>query len=363
MNKRLDIWILVSVLLLFAMGYVLVLSASSYSALVDQEDSFYFANKHFKFLLISTVIIFLTWAVNYKIYRRGSIIFLILFITILLSILTLIIGDKINGARRWIDFNYFTFMPIDTAKVAIIFSLSYTLSKFKPKKKKFFALAIHFIVPFIFMLLTYLQPDTSSSVLLFVLASAMIFVGYEPIAYLIGSAAALIFPMILVILSGSYRVERLKFFFEGLKDITKAREQIKYGVLAVSSGGLTGIGPGRSIFNKLYIPHAHNDLILSTLGEEYGFLGILVVMSIYIVIIVNIVKIAALSKNEFAKLISFGVAITLAVQIMINMGTTLGIVPPTGIPLPFLSYGGTNMIVLSFLIGVTLSVYRMETRE
>ncbi len=363
MKKRIDIWILLSVFILFAIGYVLILSASSYSALVDQKDSFYFANKHLKFLILGAIIIFLTWVVNYKIYENGFIIFLILAITISLSVLTLIIGKRVNGAVRWIDFGYFAFMPVDTAKVAIIFTLSYTLSKFKPKKNKFAALIIHAIVPLIFMFLTYLQPDTSSAVLLFVLTGAIIFVGYEPILYLIISAFAMLVPIVFLILSGAYRVDRLRLFYEGLKDVTKASDQIKYGILAISTGGFFGIGPGRSVFNKLYIPHAHNDLILSTLGEEYGFLGILVVLSIYVFLIVNIIRVSIFSKNVFAKLLSFGVAITFSVQIVINMGTTLGIVPPTGIPLPFLSYGGTNLIVLSFLIGVILSIYRMEIKE
>lgn len=363
MRKRTDIWILLSVLVLFAIGYVLILSASSYSALVEQEDSFFFASRHLKFMLLGVLVMLGAWIVNYKIYENGFIIFLILSVAITLSVLTLIIGSNANGAVRWIEIAGYTFMPIDTAKVAIIFTLSYTLSKFRPKKKKFLALLIHGFIPVLFMFLTYLQPDTSSAMLLFVLTGAMIFIGYEPIAYLIGAAIAMLFPIALLVISGSYRVDRLRSFYEGLQDFTMASEQIKYGILAVSTGGFFGIGPGRSVFNKLYIPHAHNDLILSTLGEEYGFLGIFVVLAIYTFLIFNIIKIAILTKNLFAKLLSFGIAITIAAQIMINMGTTLGIVPPTGIPLPFLSYGGTNFIVLSFLIGVTLSIFRMEIKE
>ncbi len=363
MRKRIDIWILVSVLVLFAIGYVLILSASSYSALVDQKDSFYFASRHLKFIFVGLFVILATWSVNYKIYQRGVVISIILFVTISLSILTLLIGKEVNGAIRWIDLGFFTFMPVDTAKIAIIFTLSYTLSKFRPKKNKFFALAIHGLIPFVFMLLTYLQPDTSSTMLLLVLTSAMIFIGYEPIAYLIATGVAVLVPVAFIIKADSYRVSRLDLFYKGLKDITKASDQIKYGVLAVSTGGIFGIGPGRSVFNKLYIPHAHNDLILSTLGEEYGFMGIVVIMAIYLFLIYNMIKIAVSVDNLFGKLISFGVAITFAVQIVINMGTTLGLVPPTGIPLPFLSYGGTNILVLSFMIGVILSVYRMENKE
>ncbi len=363
MRKRIDIWILLSVLVLFAIGYVLILSASSYSALVEQKDSFFFTSRHLKFVFLGALVMLAAWIINYKIYENGFVIFLILGVAMTLSVLTIMVGIKVNGAVRWIEVGGYTFMPIDTAKVAIIFTLSYTLSKFRPKKKRFLALIIHAIVPVTFMYLTYLQPDTSSAMLLFVLTGAMMFIGFEPVAYLIVSAIAMLFPIVTLIISGSYRVDRIKSFYEGLQDFTKASEQIKYGILAVSTGGFFGVGPGRSIFNKLYIPHAHNDLILSTLGEEYGFVGVFVVLLIYAFLIFNIIKIAILTKNMFAKLLSFGIAITIAAQIMINMGTTLGLVPPTGIPLPFLSYGGTNFIVLSFLIGVTLSIFRMEIKE
>ncbi len=360
MRKRNDVWIFLIVLILFAIGYLLVLSASSYSALNTYNDSFKFSNRHLIYIALSSVTLLIFWIINYRIYDNKYFITCITSIAIFLSIVTLIFGTDVNGAVRWIKIGKFTFMPVETAKIAIIFSLSYTLSRFKPKKNKFLALVAHFLITFIFMLLTYLQPDTSSSIILFMIFVGIMFVGFEPLWYLIVSASVMVVPITLLILSGAYRVGRLESLKNGLQDVTKAADQIKYGILAVSSGGFFGVGVGRSIFNKLYIPHAHNDIIFSTLGEEYGFIGVVVILTLYLILVSNIISVAIQSKNQFSKMLCFGVAVTISMQILINIGTTIGIMPPTGIPLPFVSYGGTNMLVLAMLIGVVLSVYRME---
>lgn len=214
--------------------------------------------------------------------------------------------------------------------------------------------------PLLIMIFTFLQPDFSSMIILFGLSASMLFIGYEHTfnVMVIGALSiGLLFPMGWI---APYRMERITGFIAGLKDINNALWQIRYGIYAIATGGFFGVGAGKSTFNKLWIPEPHNDMILATLGEEFGFFGILVVTILYFILVINIMRLATKSKDQFTRYISFGIAMTIFLQIFVNYGNTLGLLPPTGIPLPFISFGGTNVIILLALIGVSLSISRIN---
>lgn len=361
MFKRIDLGIIIPTILLMIIGYIAILSASSYVALKTEGTSFYFANRHMSYIGIGLIVMVLSLAVNFNLYNNKLTFYTSVGLSLIFLLLTLIIGIEKNESLRWVKIGGIEFMPVDLVKVALIFGLSFLLSNFLPKKNKIVAFFIYLIVPLLYMGLVMLQPDFSSALILGFVMGVMVFVGFEPFYYIIIfglSGLILISPIIF----SSYRLKRLKAFFDALTNIDKAQLQIKYGLLAISTGGLIGLGPGRSVFNKLYIPHPHNDMILTTIGEEYGLLGLIVIIFLYFWLLLSLVRLMIHAKTKFAKLLISGVMANLFAQMFVNMGSTLGLIPPTGIPLPFISYGGTNLVVLLFLTGVTLSIYRMEVR-
>ncbi len=360
MFKRIDLGIIIPVVLLCICGYILVMSSSSYYALSSFDNAFYFANRHGFFIIVGLFFMFGIRVINYKVFDISLIFVIVNAIAVAMSSAIFFIGNQKLGATRWISIAGIEFMPVDLAKGAIIFSLAYTLTHFSARKKNFLSLFIHLIFPGLLIVMTVLQPDYSSSLVLFGTVGLMLFVGFEPLYQILMLGAVGMTGAFFVAFRASYRLERIKSFLSSLKNIHQAQDQIKYGIFAIASGGAIGKGPGRSLFNKLYIPHPHNDMIISTLGEEYGFIGMTIVFVLFLILIINLLRLAIKVKNKFAKLLVFGVFSTLFIQLFINIGSTLGLIPPTGISLPFISYGGTNLLIFLMMMGLCLSISRIE---
>ncbi|HZK10512.1 MAG TPA: FtsW/RodA/SpoVE family cell cycle protein [Clostridia bacterium] len=362
MNERINMGILIPVILLTIIGWLLVFSSSAYLSLNQYGTPYYYIKKQTLFICIGFVAMFLTSVVNYKIYNSAPLVILVAIIALVLMALTPILGVEVNAATRWMEIAGQRFMPVDIAKIALVLVMSYTLSHFIVYKNKLVAFIIHMIYPILLIIFTYLQPDFSSMIILFGTMVAILFVGFEPVRYvllLIGGGFAGLLSLARL---APYRMVRLVGFIEGLKDVDNAMRQIRYGILAIASGGFFGVGPGKSVFNKLWIPEPHNDMILATLGEEFGFVGIVTVLVLYFILILNIIRMVVKLKDPFSRNLTFGMGVIIFLQFVVNFGNTLGILPPTGISLPFISYGGTNIVILMAMVGILLSIHRINWR-
>lgn len=363
MNGKINMGILIPVVLLITIGWLLVFSSSAYLSLNQYGTPYYYIKNQTLFIFLGFITMFLATIVNYKIYNNAPIVFLVATIALVLMALTPIMGIRANEATRWIEIGGQRFMPVDIAKIALVLVMSYTLSHFVVRKNKLVGFLIHMIYPTLLFIFTYQQPDFSSMIILFGTMVSILFVGFEPVGYVL----ALIFGGFAGILTlaklAPYRMVRLIGFIEGLKDVDNAMRQIRYGILAIASGGFFGVGPGKSIFNKLWVPEPHNDMILSTLGEEFGFIGMFIVITLYFILILNILRMVVRLKDPFSRNLSFGMGMIIFLQFIVNFGNTLGILPPTGISLPFISYGGTNIIILMTMVGILLSVHRLNWRD
>ncbi|NLY73143.1 MAG: cell division protein FtsW [Tissierellia bacterium] len=362
MQGKINMGILVPTVLLIITGWLLVFSSSAYLSLNQFGSPYNYIKNQTVFILIGFGVMFLTSIVNYKIYDNAIVVFLIATVAMVLMALTPIIGIEVNSATRWIEIGGQRFMPVDIAKVALVMVMSYTLSHFVVKKKKYVAFLIHMIYPSILFIFTYQQPDFSSMLILFGTMVAILFIGFEPVTYVLTLVAGGFAGIFALAKLAPYRMVRLVGFLEGLKNIDNAMRQIRYGILAIASGGIFGVGPGESVFNKLWVPEPHNDMILSTLGEEFGFVGIVFVLSLYFVLILNIIKMVLKLRDPFSRNLAFGIGMIIFLQFTVNFGNTLGLLPPTGISLPFISYGGTNIIILMALVGILLSIHRVNWR-
>ncbi len=360
MFKKMNLGILIPMLLLMVIGWLLVFSSSAYYSISEFNDPYRLISRHSVMLAMGLVVFLLAYVVNYNIYRNKFFILFITLVTLGLMLLTIVAGVEVNGAKRWIVMFGQRFMAVDFAKIAIIFYMSYSLTYFKPNKNYFSALLVHLFVPGVLMLLTILQPDFSSMLILLGVSVSILYLGFEHLKYLLYMGVGFSGVIGAIAVAQPYRLARIYNFIDGLKDIDYAQWQIKHGMIAIASGGIFGVGAGKSTYNKLWIPEPHNDMILSTLGEEFGFFGIIILTALYFVLTLNLIRLTNKLKDKFAKYITFGVTMTLFLQMVINYGNTLGILPPTGIPLPFVSYGGTNIILLSALLGVVMSISRME---
>ncbi len=360
--RKIHFGILIPVLLLLTIGWLLVFSSSAYFSMARRGDAYHYIQRHSYFIIAGLILLVAAFYVNYRVYTKPSILVPFVITTYALMILTLIAGETVNFATRWIVIFGIQFMPSDLAKISIILTMSFTLATLEARKKRYIAIIIHLIIPMGLIILTYLQPDFSTTVTLFIVSAAMLFVGFDGWAYfitIIGGAAGAFY---LIAALAPYRMVRITTFFAGLTDIREVARQIRYGILAIASGGIFGVGPGESTFNKLYIPEPHNDMIVSTLGEEFGFVGMAIVLLLFFILIINIFRMALNASTLYVRVLTTGIGTLIFAQMVINFGSTLGLVPPTGIGLPFISYGGTNMMVLLGLVGILLNVYASESR-
>lgn len=363
MQGKINMGILVPVILLITIGWLLVFSSSAYLSLNQYGTPYHYIKNQTMFIMIGFLTMFLASIVNYKIYDNPVIVSLVAIIALVLMALTPFIGIRVNEATRWIEIGGQRFMPVDIAKIALVMVMSYTLSHFVVKRKKWVAFLIHMIYPGILFVFTYKQPDFSSMIILFGTMVSILYIGFEPVGYVLALVFSGFGGLLALAKLAPYRMVRLTGFIEGLKDVDNAMRQIRYGILAVASGGFFGVGPGESIFNKLWVPEPHNDMILSTLGEEFGFIGITLVLALYFVLIFNVLRMVIRLKDPFSRYLSFGIGMVILLQFVVNFGNTLGLLPPTGISLPFISYGGTNIIILMTMVGILLSIHRLNWRD
>lgn len=362
MIKRLNLGIFLPVVVLISLGWVLILSASSYAQAALNGDQYYIVKQHTQFIGLGTIAMFITYLIPYKYYNKGILVFLLALFAFVLMALVPFIGIRVGGAQRWLGKpGVFTFMPVDIAKIAVIFVLSFTLTHFNAKKRKLINFAIHLFYPMVIIFLTFMQPDFSSLLTIAGLSFAIMFIGFNSTGLMILAGGIGVLGISAAAFLADYRADRIFRFTKGLQDINLANEQIRYGVLAISSGGLFGVGPGRSVFNKRYIPEPHNDMIVTTLGEEYGLLGMVVVISLFFILLFNTFSLAIKVKDPFGRNLAIGIAMTIFIQFTVNVGQTLAILPATGLTLPFISAGGTNLVIMMTLIGVLLNISRMES--
>ena len=358
-NQSIDWYLLGAVLVLSALGLVMLFSASSIMAEKFWGDKFYFFKRQVVFTLAGLIVLVGTIKMPRQFFYRLKYVWLFLvFILLCLTILTPL-GYGAGGARRWLKLGPLTIQTLELAKVALVFYLAYFFSHKQEKVKTF---SVGFLPP---TLITALmcgllmkQPDFGGASYLVLILFFMSLVGGTRLIYLISAAGLGIGMGVSLILNSPYRLRRWLAFLDPFKNAHDSGYQLVQSLFGFGSGGFWGLGLGEGRQKLLFLPEAHNDFILAVLGEELGFVGVSLVFILVGIIIWRIVKIACSQEEMEDRFAAFGMGLILILGALLNIAVVLGTVPPKGVPMPFVSYGGSNLLVSFFCVGFLLNVSR-----
>jgi cell division protein FtsW len=353
--RPIDLWLLAAVLGLVVIGSVEVFSSSAVYALKRHGDSFYFLKRQMAWLVLGLGALTMGAMGDYRWLRRWTYPLLLLSVTLLVSVL--LIGARINGAQRWFIFGPLSIQPVELAKLSLVCYLAYSLSK-KADKVKTFSVGFvpHLLVCAIMMGLLLKQPDLGSSIILGATTLTMLFVAGTKISYLalaILAAAPLAYGMII---GTPWRLQRFMAYFNPEAYKQGVAYQIVQAQIGIGSGGTTGTGLGLGRQQLGYMPEGHSDFIMSSIGEEFGFVGICLVLLLFAVLIWRGIVAALNARDSFGSYLAFGITLGFAYQALINTGVVLGLLPAKGLTLPFVSYGGSSLMMSMFLTGLLLNV-------
>jgi rod shape determining protein RodA len=351
--KNLDYRLLLIVFILSLYGLLIISSASQGIGL---DDSFYYVRKQIIGMLIGLVAMIVVLCIDYINFYRWS--WYLYACNLIFLGLVLFIGSEGGGAYRWIDLRVFDFQPSELAKFIIIITLAALLLDYEDKPNSFSSMLVflfHVLVP---MVLIFLQPDLGTALVFIVIFFGMLYfagISWRYLLPVVCTGLALL-PFLWTRLL-PYQKMRLVVFFNPELDPLGYGYQLKQSMIAIGSGGVTGKGIYQGTQAGLrFLPEPYTDFIFSVLGEELGFLGAVFLLFLYFLLIYHILKIGSYSKDTFGAYICVGVAAMLVFQILVNIGMTLSIMPVTGIPLPFMSYGGNAMLVNMLSVGIVLNI-------
>jgi cell division protein FtsW len=359
MENRPDLLLILVFILILLFGLLTLASASAPLSQEKFGESFYFLRHQIIFGLIPGTILLLTlYKIDLQILKKYSP--LLIFLTLILTGLVFVpgIGIKIRGGMRWLDVGPFSFQPSEFLKWAfVIYLAAWLSSQIKTKNKNFNQTLVAFLLILsLISLFLIAQPDISTLGIIFATALVMFFLSKTPIwqTFLVLFLATLIF--IFLIKSAPYRFLRILTFLNPDLDPLGIGYQIKQSLIAIGSGGIFGLGLGLSQQRFGTLPQAFSDAIFAIFAEEIGFLGSLILISLYLILFWQSFKIGKEARDEFKKLLAFGVSFWICFQSLINIGAMTGIIPLSGIPLPFLSYGGSHLIAEMGAIGILLNI-------
>ena len=356
-NKNPDIIIILTIMSLLMIGLVMVLSASSIRSFNMFGSSFYFFKRQLITVGIGLIAMFILMKIDYHLYKKLSKI--ILFGTFLLLVIVLIpgIGQFRGGSRRWIDLGLFGFQPSGVAKLGIIIYFSHYLSKKRDQLDDFFngILPALIILGAVFFLIL-IEPDLGTAITIVINSFILIFVAGAKILHMTflgftGSIAILYF-----IFSSDYRRERFTAFLNPWEDPLDSGYHIIQSLLALGTGGFFGVGIGNSKQKFLYLPEPGTDFIFAVLGEELGFLGVFIVIILYLLFFWRGIRTAYRAPDLFGTLLAIGITSMIIIQVFINIGVVSATIPVTGITLPFISYGGSSLLVMLSGVGILLNI-------
>lgn len=359
----LDVPFLVLTVLLVMIGVIMVFSASyARSYYENDENSTYYFARQALFALAGIGIMLFVSRLNYQMWRGLS--FAVLAGAIFFLILVPFIGSEEGGAKRWIRLGVLSFQPSEIAKVAVIMSFASLMSIYREKMQTF----RYGVLPFAVILLVVcgliaLERHFSGVLIILALGAVMMFLGGTQLRWFgIGAAAVAAFAAIYLSTMG-YASARVTAWRDPMSDPSDTGYQILQSLYAIGSGGLMGLGFGRSRQKYLYLPEEHNDYIFPIVCEELGFVGALAVILLFILLIVRGYWIAMHARDRFGALLAAGLTTHLALQTFLNIGVVTNFLPATGISLPFFSYGGTALLIQLFEMGLILAISRQNDNK
>jgi cell division protein FtsW len=346
------------VLLLTCIGIVMVYSASSVAAQAQYHDSTWFLRRQLLYEAIGLVAMCVAWRIHYVQLRRLTLPLLAGTLAALVLVLLPHVGRVAGGARRWISFGGpLNLQPAELAKLALILYLAHFLANRGRRTREFGAGMVPPLIVLGLMAVAIVkQPDLGSALILVLIAFVMLFAGGARVRHLAAVGAAAVPAVLAVILRAGYRSQRLLAFLDPWRDPQGSGFHIIQSLLAIGSGGLLGLGLGHSRQKFFYLPEGHTDFIFAIIGEELGLIGALAVIVLFAALAVWGYRIATRCPDRYGALLVSGLTTLLVGQAVLNIGVVSGSLPITGVPLPFISYGGSSLVLNDIAVGILLNV-------
>ncbi len=364
LNNPIDFTLIITIFLLLSIGLIMLLSASSPSALSESGNSYSYFSRQLIFAILGIIAMMIISKIDYRFYQKFY--KHAWWIALILLALVLVAGRTVNGAKRWIYVTEtLSLQPSELVKMLMIIFYAGILVKNRDELNKYgkgFIKHILMLAPIIGLLL--LEPHFSASIVIIGICSIMMIIAGCKFWHFLATGLAVGVPAIVALVAFSpYRLQRVITFLDPWKDATGDGWQVIQSLYAIGSGGLFGVGLGESKQKFLYIPEPHNDFIFSILGEELGFIGCAIVLILFAIFIWRGILIAMKAPDMFGSLLAIGITALVGIQVIINVAVVTSSMPATGMPLPFFSYGGTALFILLCEMGVLLNISRASAKK
>ncbi|NOY63954.1 MAG: putative lipid II flippase FtsW [Nitrospirae bacterium] len=364
---KIDKWLLFSVITLTVIGIIMVYSSTALMPIAKggkvgyspEEYQFVYLKKHLLTLLISILVMFVSYKMSPDIMKKLAYPLLIFSVLLLLAVFIPGLGLKINGARRWLRLWPSTFQPSEFAKFAMVVFLARYLSETEELRGRFKTFVIPIGVMFLIQGILLLQPDFGGAFTMGVITIAILYISGVPLKYL-GSLFVLVIPALVALLMEPYRLKRVMVFLDPWNDPYGSGFQLVQSFVALGSGGIFGVGLGAGRQKLSFLPEINTDFIFSLIGEELGFVGALVVIVLFIIFFLRGSIISRRACSRFSFYLSTGLVLMVTIQAVINIAVVTGLVPTKGLPLPYISYGGSALLVNYMVAGVLLRLSKAE---
>lgn len=344
-------------LIIMTIGVVMVLSASYARAYYVVNDPLHFFTRQVIFAVSGIALMLMVSRLRVVTFQKSALPIMIAAVLLLMAVP--VIGEKLNGSRRWINLGFMTFQPSEIAKLAEVLLFAVMICAYKEKMKTFkYGVAPFAIVVILLVGLLYLEPHLSASVIIVLVAAIMMFAGGTKTKWFVLAGLVLAVVAYLTVTKLSYASDRITAWLHPENDPGGAGYQILQSLYAIGSGGLLGLGIGQGRQKYLYLPEEHNDYIFSVVCEELGYIGAILILLLFALLIIRGFWLALHAKDRFGSLIVTGLTSLLAIQVFLNVGVVTNLLPSTGISLPFFSSGGTALWIQLVEMGIILSVSR-----
>ena len=362
MQKKLDKVLLYTVVILALFGLIMIYSASSIWAEYKFNDSFHYVKYQGIFLIVSIIIMLIVSKIDYKIYYEKSNIILLICFTLLILVLIPGIGSIRNGSRSWFGIGSLGIQPSEFAKLGLIVFTSKYLSNSNNFIKNFKTGVLPVLaITLLFFGLIMLQPDLGTGVILVMSIISLLFIAGVNMKFFVFGGVLGIIGVIILIIIAPYRMDRITSFINPWDDPLGTGFQIIQSLYAIGPGGLLGNGYLNSIQKHFYLPEPQTDFIFSIVAEEFGVMGAFIVVGLFSIILIRGIKISTHTTDAFSKYLSFGILFQMMFQTIMNLMVVIGMIPVTGVTLPFLSYGGSSLLISMTSRGVLLNISRHTT--
>jgi cell division protein FtsW len=353
-TNKIDVLIFLAVIALLLFSLLAVYSASSYYFYETKKDTEYLLKYHMIKVALGILMVFVFMKIDYKKYAKFS--KYLIWIAILLLVYVLFFAVAKKNVNRWIDIGPLSFQPSDFAKYALVIHIAYLLMK----KKDYAHLLYRGYLPILLYILVItgfvaLQPNLSTSLIIFSASMLVLFVSPVQLKHMLFTVLLMIPFILIFIISNGYMMKRLENYSEYASG-QGAERQLAQAIIGLGNGGLIGVGAGNSFQKEYFLPEAYGDFIFAIVGEEYGFIGATVLILIFVTLICRGYKVSREVDDDFGKYIAFGITTIIALYSLVNISVATGVIPTTGVTIPFVSYGGTALVINCIGIGILLNI-------